>query len=82
MAKHRNPSRIPLPRGWPRSVKSGMMHVISLAHCAMAYTRSWAANGRNGRMRLKAENDQLRQELALLAEENRIKDGHRANGHS
>jgi transposase InsO family protein len=37
-------------------------------------TRSWAANNWNTRIRLKAENDRLRQELALVREEMRIKD--------
>jgi transposase InsO family protein len=37
-------------------------------------TRSWAVNNWNARVRLTAENDRLRQELALLQEEMRIKD--------
>ena len=45
-----------------------MLHVISLAEYAAAYSRSWAANGRIARLRLKAENDQLRQEVALIAD--------------
>ncbi|MCP4249283.1 MAG: transposase family protein [bacterium] len=51
-----------------------MLHVIALAQYAVAYTRGWAVNGRIGRVRLKAENDQLRQQVALLTEEIRIKD--------
>jgi len=51
-----------------------MLHVIALAQYAMAYTRSWAVNGRIARVGLKAENDQLKQGVALLAEEMRIKD--------
>ncbi len=70
MAKHKNP----LPRGWSRRVRSAMLHVIALAQYAMAYTRSWAANCRIARLRLKAENDQLKQHVALLTEEIRIKD--------
>jgi hypothetical protein len=30
MAKHENPRGIPLPRGWPRRVRSAMLHVIAL----------------------------------------------------
>jgi hypothetical protein len=51
-----------------------MIHAISLAQYATVYTRSWAVDSMNGRVRLKAENDQLRQEISLLYEELRIKD--------
>ena len=44
MAKHQISEGTPLPRGWPKSVKSAMLQVISLAHYAMSYTRSWAVN--------------------------------------
>ncbi|MEE9294615.1 MAG: hypothetical protein V3W34_06615 [Phycisphaerae bacterium] len=74
MTKHTNPPRIPLPRGWPRRVKSAMLHVISLAQYSMAYTRGWAANSPVARVRLKAENERLKQQVALIMEEIRIKD--------
>jgi hypothetical protein len=51
-----------------------MLHVIALGHYAVAYTRAWAVNGRIARVRLKAENDELRQQVALLTEEICIKD--------
>ena len=35
-----NPSRIPLPKGWPQHLKTGFQHVVSLAHYAAAYTRA------------------------------------------
>jgi hypothetical protein len=63
---------IPLPRGWPFHVKSAMLHVISLAQFAVAYTRGWAANSPNSRVRLTAERDRAQQEVALLNEELRI----------
>jgi putative transposase len=47
---------------------------MSLAQYALAYTRSWAVNSPVARVRLKAENCQLRQQVALLTEEIRIKD--------
>ncbi len=71
------PSGLPhleLPKSWPRQVKSAVLHAISLAHFSLTYTRSWAANSWNARIRLKQENDRLQQELALLREEMRIKD--------
>ena len=57
------------PGGQSRTWRSA-----SLAQFSLTHTRSWAANGFNARIRLKAENDRLRQELALLQEEMRIKD--------
>ena len=74
MAGFPPPPRIPLPNGWPRRVRSAVIHAISLAHFSLTSTRSWAINSWNARVRLKAENDRLRQEVALLQEEMRIKD--------
>jgi len=51
-----------------------MLHVISLAQYAVAYTRGGAVNSPIARLRLKAENDQLRQHVVLLTEEIRLKD--------
>ena len=51
---------------------------ISLAQYATVYTRSWAVDSMNGRVRLKAENKRLLQELALRDEEIRIKDARMA----
>ena len=65
---------IPQPRGWPSRVKSAILHVISLAQFSLAYTRGWAANSPNSRIRLKAELDRALQEITLLQEEVRIKD--------
>ena len=48
--------------------------VIGPAQYATVYTRCSAANSLNVRLRLKAENDRFRQEVALLKEEIRIKD--------
>jgi len=65
---------IPLPKRWGTHVKSAVLHVIALAQYALTYSRSWAADSSNERVRLKAENDRLTQEVALLREEIRIKD--------
>jgi len=59
---------IPLPKNWTASVKLGVLHVISLAYCAMTYTRGSAANSRNSRIRLAADVDRLENEVALLKE--------------
>lgn len=74
MTKHANPPGIPLPAGWSQQTRSAMLHVISLAQFALAYTRGWAVNSQVARMRLKAENDRLSQQVAWLTEEIRIKD--------
>lgn len=63
-----------LPKRWPRRVRSAVLQVISLAHYTLITTRSWAANSWNARVRLKSENERLRQERALLQEEVRLKD--------
>jgi hypothetical protein len=74
MSTNQETPKIPLPRGWKQHVRSAVLHIISLAQYAAVYTRSWAANSTNGRVRLKAELDRANQEIALLREEMRIKD--------
>ena len=78
MPKSQNTPNIPLPKAWAEQVRSAVLHVLSLAQYAAVYTRAWAANSVNARVRLKAENDQLTQEVALLREEIRIKDARMA----
>jgi len=72
---------VPLISGWPGSVKSAVLHVISLAHYAIVAARGWAANSINARVRLTAENDRLRQEVELLRQELRIRDARMARIH-
>ncbi|MCZ6654466.1 MAG: helix-turn-helix domain-containing protein [Planctomycetota bacterium] len=74
MTKHGDPPGIPLPVSWCQHARSAMLHVISFAQSALAYSRGWAVNSQVARVRLQAENDQLRQHAALLTEELRIKD--------
>ena len=66
--------KIPLPSGWPKNVKSAVIHAISLAHYAITCARGWAANSINARVRLTADNNQLQHQTQLLREELRIKD--------
>jgi predicted RNA polymerase sigma factor len=61
---------IPLPRGWSKHVKSGLLHAISLAVMALTIARSRAP-----RYRLQGELDRANGEIALLKEELEIKDG-------
>ena len=73
MSKSQETPKIPLPAGWKKQVRSAVLHVLSLAQYAAVYTRSWAADSVNTRVRLKAELDRANQELLLLREEIRIK---------
>ena len=57
MSKNRKTPTIPLPRGWNQKVRSAVLHVLSLAQYSAVYTRSWAADGANQRVRLKADLD-------------------------
>jgi len=59
----------PLPRGWSKHVKSGLLHAISLAAMALTVARS-----RYARWRLQAELERAKGEIALLKEELAIKD--------
>ncbi len=65
---------VPLPAHWPKNARLALLHVVSMAHLALTRTRSWCADSRVARVRLRAEGDNLRQEVALLREELRIKD--------
>ena len=66
--------KLQFPKSWPAAVRSAMLHVISLAKYAAVYTRSWAADSPNARVRLRAERDRSQEDAALLREEMRIKD--------
>ena len=74
MSTNQETLNIPLPKGWTKQIRSAVLHVISLAQYAAAYTRGWAADSANARVRRKAEGDRANQELLLLREEIRIKD--------
>ena len=71
MPKDQSP-RIPLPKQWPQFVKSAVLRVLSLAQFTTAYTRGWAANSINARIRITAEKDRYKQQVALLTEQLRI----------
>jgi hypothetical protein len=71
--------KIALPKSWPATVRSALVHVVSLARYAAVYTRGWAADSPNARVRLRAEKDRLLQEVMLLREELRIKDARMAS---
>jgi len=78
MPSNHKPPTIAFPKNWAAYVKSAVLHVISLAQFATAYTRGWAANSVNARVRLKAEVERLTAEVALLCEKTHIKDARTA----
>jgi len=64
---------IPLPKGWPKVVRSGVLHAISIGATAM--TAAWArAMKARSKRRLQADIDRLRAEVTHLEEELAIKD--------
>ena len=64
---------IPLPRGWTKTVRTSVLHAISVAFTSL--TRAWgsAASSRRPTTRLQAELDRAKSEIALLNEELAIK---------
>ena len=67
-----------LPSGWKRCIRTGVLHVISLGRFAVNHARGRAAEGFSTEGQLRAENERLRQELALSREETRIKNARMA----
>ncbi len=51
---------LPVPSGCAKTVKSAVLHVISLAHFAIVAAGGWAANSLNARVRLSAINAEPR----------------------
>jgi hypothetical protein len=54
---------LPLPRGWPRRVRSAVVQVISLVQTSLALTQGWASESMNRQLRRQAEGDRLQQEI-------------------
>ena len=69
-----SPLDLPVPSGWPKNVKSAVLHVISLAPLRHRIGQRLAADALNPRARQAAETDGLTNDVALLHEELRIKD--------
>ena len=68
------PFGLALPNGWPRRVRSAVIHAVSLARLSLITARGWAAEHRDAHVRRRAQIDQRDQRIALLEEELRIKD--------
>ncbi len=66
--------RFPLPKGWTKTVRSSVLHAVALA--AAALTSAWgrAARNQHAGVRVVAELERAKTEIALLKEELSIKD--------
>ena len=78
MAIPRGAPALSLPKSWSKRVRSAVLDAISLARFAVTYGRAHAAGSRIARFRQRAKIDRIRQEVALLIEELRIKDARMA----
>ena len=65
--------KIPLPHGWSKVVLLALLHVTTLARLAIMNARNWPDSECDG-LRLRAENDRLKCEIAMLERELAIKD--------
>ena len=71
-------TRLPLPKNWPQSVKTAVLHVISLAHAAVVQARRLVVSSPVARTRRLGDLDGLFEEISLLEEELRINDARMA----
>lgn len=67
-----------LPKAWPKNVRMAVLHVIALAHKAIIQARSIAMNSSDARTRRAGDLQGALDEIAMLEEELRIKDGRMA----
>ena len=82
MAAPSSAEMVSLPSRWPRHVRSAIVHAVSMAGVAFTATQARAENHFNARSRLRASNDRLLRQVALLREELRIKDAWTVCPHS
>ena len=57
---------IPIPRQWPRQIKSAFLHAVSFASTAFTCASGLAANRKDKMKRLQAKLAQAYREIALL----------------
>jgi hypothetical protein len=65
---------IPLPKKWPKHVKSALIHTVSLATTAFMSTYGRILQRKDRLSQALAELDLAKREIALLKEEIRLKD--------
>ena len=69
---------LPLDHDWPQRLRPTLIHIASIAHQAITYSRSWAADSPLARVRLAAKLERAENERTLLNEEIRIKNARMA----
>jgi len=65
---------LPIPRQWPKQVKSAFLHAVSIASAAFTCAVGLAANRKDKVKQVTAELSQAYREIALLKEEMELKD--------
>jgi len=66
--------KIPLPQGWSKLALLALLQIVTLARLAILNARNWPDNSECDGLRLRADNDRLKCEVALLERELCIKD--------
>ncbi len=66
--------RFPLPKEWTKTIRSSVLHAVSLASAALTTAWGRAARNRRPRVQIVAELERAKTEIAVLKEELSIKD--------
>ena len=74
MSNPSDPPEIPLPKSWKETVKSAVLHVVSLAHMSMVAVRGQAAEEPNRVAYLNSVIERLEHDLRVRDDKDRIKD--------
>ncbi len=67
--------RFALPKGWTKTIRSSVLHAVSLASAALTLAWAKAARNRRPKVQLVAELERGKTESTLINEELSIKDG-------
>ena len=66
--------RFPLPKSWTKTIKSSVLHAVSLASAALTTAWGRVASNRRPRVQMVAELERAKTEITLLKEELSIKE--------
>jgi len=66
--------KIPLPQGWSDMTLLALLHITTLARLAILNARQWPDGSECDGLRLRADNDRIKCEIALLERELAVKD--------
>ncbi len=71
-------ARFPFSNDWTQSIKTAVLHFIALAHVAIVHARGLTVNSPDARTRWAGDLQGSLDEISLLEEELRVKDGRMA----